>query len=64
MESTHCLGPRLQLLARALRRPSSRLTAGSKLSKTTVRHKSGPFGYTQAKALVYSKCGEPFDSLR
>ncbi|KUJ09239.1 NAD(P)-binding protein [Mollisia scopiformis] len=27
------------------------------------RHKSGPYGYTQAKALVYSKYGEPSDVL-
>ncbi|KAK3394258.1 alcohol dehydrogenase-like protein [Podospora didyma] len=27
------------------------------------RHKSGPYGYTQAKALVYSKFGEPADVL-
>ncbi|RKU40789.1 mitochondrial 2-enoyl thioester reductase [Coniochaeta pulveracea] len=28
-----------------------------------VRHKSGPYGYTQAKALVFSKYGEPNDVL-
>ncbi|KAI0993401.1 hypothetical protein K3495_g14783 [Podosphaera aphanis] len=27
------------------------------------RFKTGPFGYTQAKALVYEKCGEPTDVL-
>lgn len=27
------------------------------------RYKSGPYGYTQAKALVYSKYGEPKDVL-
>jgi len=27
------------------------------------RWKSGPYGYTQAKALVYSKYGEPSDVL-
>lgn len=27
------------------------------------RYKSGPYGYTQAKALVYSKYGEPADVL-
>jgi len=27
------------------------------------RYKSGPYGYTQAKALVYSKYGEPADAL-
>lgn len=30
----------------------------------SVRHKSGPYGYTQAKALVFSKPGEPSDVLR
>ncbi|KAH8660762.1 hypothetical protein BGZ60DRAFT_506993 [Tricladium varicosporioides] len=28
------------------------------------RHKSGPYGYTQAKALVYSKYGSPNDVLK
>ncbi|OAA63608.1 Alcohol dehydrogenase superfamily, zinc-type [Niveomyces insectorum RCEF 264] len=31
---------------------------------TFVRRKSGPYGYTQAKALVFSACGEPADVLR
>ena len=31
---------------------------------TAVRHKSGPYGYTQAKALVFSKTGEPGDFLK
>lgn len=31
---------------------------------TAVRHKSGPYGYTQAKALVFSKYGEPSDVLK
>ena len=31
---------------------------------TAVRHKSGPYGYTQAKALVFSKTGEPGDVLK
>ena len=30
---------------------------------TQCRYKSGPYGYTQAKALVYSKYGEPKDVL-
>merc|ERR1712093_57138 len=32
-------------------------------SMTCRRWKSGPYGYTQAKALVYSKYGEPSDVL-
>ncbi|RWA06699.1 hypothetical protein EKO27_g8407 [Xylaria grammica] len=31
---------------------------------TTVRWKSGPYGYTQAKALVFSQYGEPKDALK
>ncbi|CAN8100429.1 unnamed protein product [Discula destructiva] len=33
------------------------------LGAASVRHKSGPYGYTQAKALVFSKPGEPSDVL-
>ncbi|KAH7311992.1 hypothetical protein BKA65DRAFT_441005 [Rhexocercosporidium sp. MPI-PUGE-AT-0058] len=37
---------------------------GSKGASLTCRRwKSGPYGYTQAKALVYSKYGEPSDVL-
>jgi hypothetical protein len=31
---------------------------------TPRRYKSGPYGYTQAKSLVFSKFGEPKDVLR
>lgn len=34
------------------------------LAAASVRYKSGPYGYTQAKALVFSKPGEPSDVLR
>ncbi|KAK1992614.1 zinc-binding dehydrogenase [Colletotrichum falcatum] len=34
------------------------------LPRVARRHKSGPYGYTQAKALVFSKEGEPSDVLR
>lgn len=34
------------------------------LGAASVRHKSGPYGYTQAKALVFSKPGEPADVLK
>lgn len=64
METSHFLRPRLQLLARALPRPSARLNLRSRPSKMAIRPKSGPYGYTQAKALVYSKCGEPSEALR
>ncbi|TQV93375.1 hypothetical protein V2A60_010209 [Cordyceps javanica] len=36
----------------------------SRLPITTRRRKSGPYGYTQAKALVFSKHGEPSDVLK
>ncbi|KAH9884197.1 NAD(P)-binding protein [Xylariomycetidae sp. FL2044] len=39
----------------------------SKLAATplvTVRHKSGPYGYTQAKSLVFSQYGEPKEVLK
>ncbi|RYP22658.1 hypothetical protein DL765_001508 [Monosporascus sp. GIB2] len=40
--------------------------AGARVSTplTAVRHKSGPYGYTQAKSLVFSKFGEPSDVLK
>lgn len=44
--------------------PPARGAALCGLPAMTVRHKSGPYGYTQAKALVYSKYGEPADVLR
>lgn len=48
---------------------SPRPTGASRLSLRTTgaasaRHKSGPYGYTQSKALVFSKPGEPADVLR
>ncbi|PSR78845.1 alcohol dehydrogenase superfamily, zinc-containing protein [Coniella lustricola] len=33
------------------------------LGPASVRYKSGPYGYTQAKALVFAKAGEPSDVL-
>lgn len=50
-------------LYRAVQRPAQARTATSG-SWTPVRHKSGPYGYTQAKSLVYSKYGEPKDVLK
>jgi len=50
-------------LCRTARRPAQASTAMS-MSWTPVRHKSGPYGYTQAKSLVYSKYGEPKDVLK
>ncbi|KAK7917087.1 NAD(P)-binding protein [Apiospora marii] len=50
-------------LPRCLARPSiSKVTANTRLSQ--VRHKSGPYGYTQAKSLVFTKFGEPSDVLK
>ncbi|KAI1651064.1 NAD(P)-binding protein [Daldinia loculata] len=34
------------------------------VSQMQVRYKSGPYGYTQAKALVFSEYGEPKDVLK
>ncbi|KAG6032290.1 hypothetical protein E4U41_007262 [Claviceps citrina] len=47
-------------------RPMAKLRCGylSRLPRTSIRCKSGPYGYTQAKALVYSQHGEPSDVLR
>lgn len=38
--------------------------ASRPLGAASVRHKSGPYGYTQAKALVFAKPGEPVDVLK
>lgn len=64
MASSHCL--RLRPLASGLARPSAKLSAQQTtlLPITAARYKSGPYGYTQAKALVFSKPGEPSDVLR
>ncbi|TAQ84529.1 hypothetical protein B7494_g7158 [Chlorociboria aeruginascens] len=51
---------------RACEKPLSALprTLASRFGPLTARrYKSGPYGYTQAKALVYSKHGEPCDVL-
>ncbi|OIW31094.1 NAD(P)-binding protein [Coniochaeta ligniaria NRRL 30616] len=45
-------------------RTAPSLPAASLLPRTGVRYKSGPYGYTQAKALVFSKYGEPSDVLQ
>lgn len=37
--------------------------AARPLGAASVRHKSGPYGYTQAKALVFTRPGEPADVL-
>jgi trans-2-enoyl-CoA reductase len=64
MAGSHCL--RLRPLASGLARPSAKLNAQhmTRLPMTAARYKSGPYGYTQAKALVFSKPGEPSDVLR
>ncbi|KAI0871866.1 hypothetical protein GGS24DRAFT_40992 [Hypoxylon argillaceum] len=43
-----------------LGRAAARIPGGS----MSVRWKSGPYGYTQAKALVFSEYGEPKDALK
>ncbi|KAK7209719.1 hypothetical protein V2G26_016897 [Clonostachys chloroleuca] len=49
-----------RLLAAGLGRPVARAL---RVPSLAVRRKSGPYGYTQAKALVFSKPGEPADVL-
>lgn len=43
---------------------SARITAPLSRLGTQTRQMSGPYGYTQAKALVFSDYGEPKDVLR
>ncbi|KAI1504963.1 alcohol dehydrogenase superfamily, zinc-containing protein [Biscogniauxia marginata] len=54
------------LLIRPSRRCCARATSGAAplLPRVPVRYKSGPYGYTQAKALVFSEYGEPKDVLK
>jgi trans-2-enoyl-CoA reductase len=59
-----CLRLNLRPLAAGLARPSARVVVASRLPVAPVRRKSGPYGYTQAKALVFSKYGEPSDVLK
>ncbi|KAI1080247.1 hypothetical protein F5B20DRAFT_589668 [Whalleya microplaca] len=42
----------------------SRAAKVSSSPLASVRHKSGPYGYTQAKSLVFSEYGEPKDVLK
>ncbi|KAI4593659.1 mitochondrial 2-enoyl thioester reductase [Pestalotiopsis sp. 9143b] len=64
MASVKCLRAS-EALSRCSPRPahcaSSKITAAP---LTQRRYKSGPYGYTQAKSLVFSKFGEPNDVLR
>ena len=60
----------IMFLPRTLRASSSSVASISRALAPTCsptlisrRYKSGPYGYTQAKALVYSKYGEPADVL-
>ncbi|KAM0439752.1 hypothetical protein ACHAPT_000846 [Fusarium lateritium] len=60
MASSQCL--RLRPLASGLARPSAKLQRLPAVA--AARYLSGPYGYTQAKALVFSKYGEPSDVLQ
>ncbi|GJN67528.1 mitochondrial 2-enoyl thioester reductase [Purpureocillium lilacinum] len=69
MASSRLLGPPLRLPSSGLSRPAAALNCRAAplplhLPRTAVRYRSGPYGYTQAKALVYSKNGEPADVLK
>ncbi|GAB1311828.1 mitochondrial 2-enoyl thioester reductase [Madurella fahalii] len=50
-------------LLRHYHRPQPQLQPRPFLPTTSRRHKSGPYGYTQAKSLVFSRFGEPADVL-
>ena len=56
------------LASSRLARPAPKLqpahVSSRLLPRTFVRRKSGPYGYTQAKALVFSQYGEPSEVLR
>ncbi|KAI1259870.1 NAD(P)-binding protein [Xylariaceae sp. FL1019] len=51
-------------LLRTSLRPARHVANTRYTSLTPVRRKSGPYGYTQAKALVFSEYGEPKDVLK
>lgn len=48
----------------ACQMPAHLRLSPSPLRQAGVRYKSGPYGYVQAKALVFSKEGDPADVLR
>ncbi|KAH6697454.1 zinc-binding dehydrogenase [Plectosphaerella plurivora] len=54
---------RLRPLTSSLRRPTPNSVAPPLSTRISARYKSGPYGYTQAKALVFSKEGDPADVL-
>ncbi|KAF7899878.1 hypothetical protein EAF00_004214 [Botryotinia globosa] len=58
--SATAISSRGALVAGVLSKQSKQNRLGSLVAR---RYKSGPYGYTQAKALVYSKYGEPADVL-
>jgi len=51
-------------MARTLARPNTSLSVTARLPLVSARWKSGPYGYTQAKALVFSEPGEPSQALK
>ena len=61
------LANRLPNAGSLLQSPRATVRLPSRIGATAasqVRFKSGPYGYTQTKALVFSKFGEPSDVLR
>ncbi|ROV87797.1 hypothetical protein VSDG_09581 [Cytospora chrysosperma] len=58
--ATRCLNA---VLSRPRPCGTPKLPTRSSLGAASVRYKSGPYGYTQAKALVFPKAGEPVDVL-
>lgn len=59
--ATRCLNA---VLSRPRPCGTPKLPTRLSLGAASVRYKSGPYGYTQAKALVFPKAGEPVDVLR
>lgn len=63
---TNTAATALRPLTSALRPAAGRQAAAAQylIPRVARRYKSGPYGYTQAKALVFSKEGEPSDVLQ
>lgn len=64
MASRRCCSPRLFTAAPPCQATRLSTPFRRNLPSVQTRRKSGPYGYTQAKALVYTKTGEPADVLR
>ncbi|KAH8196346.1 hypothetical protein TruAng_009489 [Truncatella angustata] len=63
MASIRCLRVSQTLSKSSIRPARCTRTTAAAAPLTQRRYKSGPYGYTQAKSLVFSKFGEPDDVL-